>query len=257
MNLRTSQSNQKGFSLVEVMVAATVGTAVILMMTFAMRVGADGFQQATQRIDAVVEARAALSVMADDVSTMVGGGTQEFGWDNTDERFHEVFFLTLKPVSAQDASSAVGDVCYVHYFTAITQDAPVADAAFSRKLYRRFLSSGDILSRLTGGGLPTPNADPNSAEVVAFNVTRFIAQPKARLSDFGPLEDWTPGNGVPEALEVDFQVVDGDTAALMNQEADWNFTTNRSQNLVLEVNENDESNRGRNFQLNLEIGHAN
>lgn len=254
---QTSRSSQKGFSLIEVIVAAGIGTFIILMMAMTMRLGTDGFNEATRRIDALVEARAALGVMADDVSTMVGASEDEFGWKSSDERFHEIWFLTLKPIESQDPDKAVGDVCFVHYFTAVTQDAPVEDAAFSRKLYRRFLSSGDLLQRLTSGTLPSPSADPNRAEAVAFNVTRFVAQPLARTSTSGPLTEWSEGNGLPVSLGIDFQVVDGDTAALLREEEDWNLTTPVARTLIIEDDDEDESNRGRDFQLNLEIGHAN
>ncbi len=254
---RTSRCQPNGFSLIEVMVAAAVGTGIILMMAMTMRVGTDGFNEATRRIDALVEARAALGVMADDVATMVGTSGDEFGWSEGDERFHEIYFLTLKPIDAQDPEKAVGDVCLVHYFTAVTPDAPVDEAAFSRKLYRRFFSSGDLLERISTGRLERPSADPSRAEAVAFNVTRFVAQPLAKGGASTGLIEWSEGNGLPVSLRIDFQVVDGDTAALMRNEEDWSLTTEVARTLVIPDDEEDESNRGRDFQMNLEIGHAN
>lgn len=254
---RTYRHTPRAFSLVEVMVSAAIGTGVVLMMALAIRSGTEGYQQATGRIDALVEARAALSILADDATTMVGVENDEFGWIDSSEFFHEIYFLTLKPASAQDPEEAVGDVCYVHYFTAVTPDAPVAGASVSRKLYRRFLSSAEVLVRLSSGQLPTLNSDPDGAEVIAFNVTRFLAQPLSATSDFGPLSDWEPGNGVPEALSVHFQVVDNDTARLLSTESDWNLDTLIARQVVLEDNEEDESNFGRNFYLDIEIGHDN
>ena len=256
-NKRTSQRVQKGYTLIEVLVAVGIGTGVILMMSTAMMVGTNGFDEATRRIDALVEARAALGIMSDDVSTMVGAGEQEFGWEESDERFHEVWFLTLKPIESQDSDKAVGDVCYVHYFTAVTPDAPVEDSAFSRKLYRRFLSSGDILEELRMGVLPPPEPDINQAELIAFNVTKFVAQPMAQPLEAGPLIEWTEESGLPVLLGIDFQVVDGDTAALLRDEDDWNLTTPVAHELILEADADKETRKGRNFQLNLKIGHAN
>ncbi|MGJ8724949.1 MAG: PulJ/GspJ family protein [Roseibacillus sp.] len=253
----TISKARAGFSLIEVLVAAGVGTAIILMMAMAMRVGTDGFNEATRRIDALVEARAALGVMADDVSTMVGTGEEEFGWSESEERFHEVWFLSVKPIEAQDPEKAVGDVCFVHYFTAVTPDAPVEGAASSRKLYRRLLSSGDVINDIAAGKLPEPDPDPDRAEAIAFNVTRFEAQPLARPVEEGPLIEWVQGGGLPVSLGIDFQVVDGDTAALMRSEEDWNLTSQLAQTLILTEGDDDESNKGRDFQLNLEIGHAN
>ena len=253
----TTQKTYPGFTLIEVIVAALIGTGIILLMAMTLGVGTDGFNEATRRIDALVEARAALGIVADDVSTMVGTGDEEFGWSKDDERFQEIWFLTLKPSEAQDSEKAVGDVCFVHYFTAVTQDAPIDDAAFSRKLYRRFVSSGDILDEVAAGTLPEADADPERAEAVAFNVTRFQAQPLAKPVEEGPLVEWVPGEGLPVSLEIDFQVVDGDTAALMRSEEDWDLTTKIAQTLVVENAETEESRNGRDFHLNLEIGHEN
>ena len=158
----------------------------------------------------------------------------------------------------QDPDKAVGDVCFVHYFTAVTQDAPVDDAAYSRKLYRRLVSSGDIVEDAQERSpLPAAEADPDRAEAVAFNVTKFVAQPLTRPDGDGPMVDWGVGDGLPTSLGIDFQVVDGDTAALMRSEEDWELSSKLAQTLVLGDGDDEESQKGRNFQLNLEIGHAN
>ena len=253
----TTPKTHSGFSLIEVIVAALVGTAIILLMAATMQVGTDGFNEATRRIDALVEARAALGILSDDLSTMVGTETDEFAWTDSDDRFQEIYFLCLKPTEAQDSEKAVGDVCFVHYFTAVTQDAPIDDASYSRKLYRRFVSSGDILEELAAGTLPEAEADPDQAEAIAFNVTKFEVQPLGRPDGGGPLVELEEGEGSPVSLAINFQVVDGDTAAQMSSEEDWDLTTRIAQTLVLEDEETDTSRKGRDFQLNLEIGHEN
>ncbi len=244
-----------GFTLIEILVSSVVGTIVILVMMVAMGVGTDGFNESTRRIDSLVEARAALGVMSDDVSTMIGAGEEEFGWRKVDDRFHEIWFLTLKPATSQDPDKAVGDVCLVHYFTAVTQDVPIEEAAYTRKLYRRFVSSGDLLGRLLDGTLPPVTADPSQAEAIAFNVTKFVAQPLVRTNPFGPLTEWSENNGIPDSVEIDFQVIDGDTANLLRTPEDWNLTTRIAKQLLSEENENQTSRSGRDFTLNLAIGH--
>ena len=250
-----NSSHARGFTLLEVLVSAAIGTGVILMMAMTMRLGSDGFSEATRRIDAIVEARAAMGVLADDVSTIIGNGDEAFGWAENSERFHEVWFLTLKPIEAQDVNAAVGDVCFVHYFTAITLDSPVVDAGISRKLYRRFISSADMLEQLRSGGLLRPEADPDRAEAVAFNVTRFVVQPLTGAERALPLVEWMPGAGLPDSLDVSFQVVDGETARTLRTQQDWELSTTLAQTLVLENEDATESLRGRDFNMNIEIGH--
>lgn len=245
-----------GFTLVEVMVSASLGTAIILVMLTAMVAGTRGFDESTRRIDALVEARAALGILSDDVASMIPLPGDEFGWFRSDDRFQEVWFMTLKPTDAQEADKAVGDVCFVHYFTAVTPDAPFEGAAVSRKLYRQFINSRDLVANLEMRQLPEAEADPENAEVIAFNVTRFVAQPLQRPVRGGSMIEWSPGNGAPQSLRVDFQVIDGDTADLFRGEDDWNLVSNLSRDLVVE-NENGASVRGRDFRMNLKIGHAN
>lgn len=244
------------FTLVEVMVSASLGTAIILVMMIAMVAGTRGFDESTRRIDALVEARAAMGVLSDDVATMISLPGDEFGWSSADDRFQSVWFMTLKPTDAQEADKATGDICFVHYFTAVTPDAPFEGAAFSRKLYRQFISSSDLVPNLVSRTLPEANTDPEEAEVIAFNVTRFVAQPLQGGLEGGPLAEWVPGSGAPQSLRIDFQVVDSDTADLFTSDDDWNLLSKLSRDLVAE-NESGGSARGRDFHMNLKIGHAN
>lgn len=246
----------RGYSLVEIMAAAGVGLVVILTMLSTLLSGTDGFDSATRRIDALVEARAAMRVMADDVSTVISIGNEEFGWKAEDENFHEVWFLTLKPEGAQDVEKTQGDVCFVHYFTAVTQEVPIEGAAFSRKLYRRFLSSEDVLGSLRQESLPAADANPEEAEAIAFNVTRFIARPLVVAEGGGALVEWMRGAGSPESLAIEFQVVDGDTAEMLQTVEDWNLSSALSRNVIAADNEG-ASRRGRDFEMNLKIGQAN
>ncbi|MEM9080101.1 MAG: prepilin-type N-terminal cleavage/methylation domain-containing protein [Verrucomicrobiota bacterium] len=243
-----------GFTLVEVLVAMGVGTTVLLVMMTVMSMGTQGYQEATRRIDAMVEARSALSVLADDVSTLVGTSDDEFGWEEDDERFHQIWFLTIKPEDAQDAENAIGDVCLVHYFTAVTPDAPIEDAVYSRKLYRRFWSSGEVIDRLFSGNLPSMSPNPELAEAIAFNVTRFVAQPLMSSPQNGRMIEWSAGNGTPESLGLNLQVIDSDTAALFREESDWDLTGDLARQLIDDDDER-ESQRGRDFRVNLSIRH--
>jgi hypothetical protein len=63
------------------------------------------------------------------------------------------------------------------------------------------------------------------------------------------------GDGVPDSLRIDFQVVDNDTADLFQGEEDWSLQSKLARNLVLD-GESGASSRGRNFEMNLTIGHA-
>jgi type II secretory pathway pseudopilin PulG len=253
---RPPTSQQTGFTLLEVMVAAGIGTAVLLVMLATMVAGTKGYGAATRRIDALVEARAALGVISDDVATMIPHGREAFGWAAEDERFQEIWFLTRKPEDAQAPEQNQGDVCFVHYYTAVTADSFVAEVPVSRKLYRQFLSSGEIAESLQKAILPEPQADSGKGELIAFNVTKFVVQPLESGEDGSGMREWTSDEGIPDSLRIDFQVVDNDTAELFQNEEDWNLQSKLARKLVLE-GESGASARGRDFEMNLTIGHAN
>ncbi|MDP0489616.1 MAG: prepilin-type N-terminal cleavage/methylation domain-containing protein [Verrucomicrobiota bacterium JB023] len=246
----------RGFTLLEVLVSMVVGLGVILVMMNTLLMGTRGYDASTRRIDALVEARAAMTVLADDVATMLGTSTKQFGFEENDGRFQEIWFATLKPESAQDPEKAVGDICIVQYFTAVTEDAPITDSTVSRKLYRRLWSSGDLTAYLRNGSLPLLTPNPDEAEAIAFNVTRFVVQPMVSMGEGQPMGVWSLGNGTPAALEVSFQVVDDDTAGLFRSEEDWDLTSDLATELILE-DDFTESRRGRDFSMKLKIGHAN
>ena len=86
-----------------------------------MAAGGDGYGMANRRVNANVEARAALTTLTDDVAGVLFD--DNFVMKRGDEAWpsDELSFLSLKPRGAQDSSKASGDLCFVHYYTAVTQ----------------------------------------------------------------------------------------------------------------------------------------
>lgn len=232
----------RGFSLVEVLVSMSLSLFVLLTMLAVTEMSARGYQGATRRIDTMVEARGALRILADDVSTMLGQGDSLFGFDDSREHFHELWFLTLKPVDAQDENKAVGDVCFVHYFTAVTPDSPVVDSVSTRKLYRRFLASEDVLPSLRLGKLPENERAPEEAEIVAFNVMGFRVFPQALGTEAA----------VYERLGVELFVLDNETSVRFRTAADWSYETLLAKELLLELGEQ-ESKLGARFRIEMRL----
>jgi type IV pilus assembly protein PilW len=72
MKMRIAKS-QRGFSLLELMVAATLGLIVILAMTSLFRQGMNATFTVTQRAETQQNMRAAIELMTKDIS-MAGAG---------------------------------------------------------------------------------------------------------------------------------------------------------------------------------------
>jgi prepilin-type N-terminal cleavage/methylation domain-containing protein len=213
----------RGFTLAELMVSMSIGTIILLVVLSVVASGGDGYDTATRRVDANVEARSALTALADDSASLRVDGNLVLEDLNGAWAGSEISFLTLKPRSAQDSSEASGDLCFVHYYTAVTQQLEGNTGPFSRKLYRRLVSSGPVMKTLKDGGdFTSPNKDPKRREdeAIAFNVVQFLVKAMVELED-GTLEEWNRLDNEPDFLDVTLRVTDNKTAALLSAAGDW------------------------------------
>jgi prepilin-type N-terminal cleavage/methylation domain-containing protein len=223
-----------GFTLAELMVSMSIGSFLLLIVLAVVGAGGDGYDAATQRVDANVEARAGLTTLADDIASMLYDENFVVSELNGSWSGSELSFLTLKPRTAQDSSQAAGDLCFVHYYTAVTQQLEGETGPFTRKLYRRLVSSAEVISTLKGGGdYTTPVRDPKRREdeAIAFNVVQFLVKPMVE-QDGGEAEEWQEGDEAPDYIEVTLRVTDSRTAALLPDEADWESGSGLAEGLL-------------------------
>ncbi len=92
--MRTSKS-QRGFTLLELLVASSIGLTVLLMMASLFKVGMDATYTVTQRAETQQNVRAAIELMTKDISLagaglpsgglqlVTGGTTSLFGCNQT------------------------------------------------------------------------------------------------------------------------------------------------------------------------------
>ncbi|NNC87435.1 MAG: prepilin-type N-terminal cleavage/methylation domain-containing protein [Akkermansiaceae bacterium] len=220
----------RGFTLAELMVAMAVGTILLLVVLGVMSSGSEGYAAATGRIDANVEARAALTTFSDDLATIRPSPVNDLSfsirqgegvWPSS-----EAWFFALKPRSAQDAGKASGDLCFVYYYTAVTRELEGEAGPYSRKLYRRLISSADVMEMLRNGDdflAPKPDPERLEDEAVAFNVVQFLAEPWVVNSESGQVEAWTRESGLagPDFVDLTLRLTDDRTAALLSKEENW------------------------------------
>lgn len=241
---RVSASRRPGFTLIEILVSTGVGVILLGVVLSVMQVGGDGYGKTSRRIDTNVEARSALRIFYDDLTAAqfddyFGSGSVSTGrWPT-----NEIWFTALMPRNAQEESKASGDLCFVYYYTAVT--GPLDESGvgpFSRKLYRRFISSEDVMAVLKGektpaeAGLPSPLKEPSPEpeqreqdEAVAFNVLQFLVEP-LEVNDVGKRVAWTrttPTDGQevddekPDLVKITLRVADNETAGQLTKASDW------------------------------------
>lgn len=253
--MRRNRTASAGFTLTELVVAMGMAVILLLVVVSVMAAGGDGYGMANRRVNANVEARAALTTLNDDLAGLwfddnfvvkEGDGPWPSG---------ELSFLALKPRSAQDSGKAAGDLCFVHYYTAVTQQLEEERGPHSRKLYRRLVSSADVMEALREGkDFKTPVADPGRIEdePVAFNVVQFGVQVKVSQAG-GTAKDWTNGDGRPDYLEVVLRVTDNETAGLLTSADDWESGGVLAGRLLGEGAGSDEGRRLRSFSVTIPV----
>lgn len=245
-----------GFTLLEVIVSTGIGVVVLGIVLTVLQVGGDGYGQAVRRIDANVEARAALRTLADDLAVSryddnFGVRTPEGQWPS-----NEVWFLALQPRAAQEPSKASGDLCFVYYYTEVTQPLEGDRGPFTRKLYRRLVSSAEVMERLKQDedfDMPSPDPRAVEDEAVAFNVVQFLAEPLIRTAG-GEDQAWKKGEQAPDLVRITLRVTDNETAALMKDRGDWEGGSELVDRL-LGSGEGESGKRLRTFQMTVPFEH--
>lgn len=162
----------RGFSLVEVMVSMAVGMGVLLLAVAAMRSAGDGYGRTTGGVGAEREARAALSLLVEDLSKAVDG---EDTWlvEKGSEAWRKdrLGFLCLQPAGAQGDDERIGDLCAVLYYV---KDLEMGGDTV-RCLMRGFRGSSETFGAMREGTIDRLfNADPGD-EPISFGVLAFEA----------------------------------------------------------------------------------
>lgn len=243
--------SRRGFTLTEVVVASALGVVLLGVILSVMGTGSDGYARTTARVDANVEARAALRTLADDVASFRFDESFGIRDASTTRALNEIWFSTRMPRSAQDLNRAAGDLCFVFYYTAVTQPLEGQRGPFSRKLYRRLVSSSEVMAALKRGedlDGPTPSPTALADEAIAFNVVQFLAVPLLRNEE-GREVPWRDDDPAPTHLRITLRVTDDETAGILSEQDDWLGTTALAKELLGSGEQ--ESGRIRTFRMTI------
>lgn len=208
----------RGFTLVELLSAMTIGTMILLAAASLLGSSGDGYERVGGSVAAEREARALITQLSADFATarFHKDGIIEFSAKSwPDDRLG---FLGLQPAEAQPEDGLLGDLCAVSYYI---KDLPIGGKTV-RCLMRGFRDSADTFAALQNGSLAslfTPQEKID--EPVAFGVVSFQARPKSRDAA-GTWIDWIKNdNKGPEAFDVRLVIARRDLAGRLKQAADW------------------------------------
>jgi prepilin-type N-terminal cleavage/methylation domain-containing protein len=190
----TSAGSSRAFTLLEVLVASAIMGIVMFVLVSTANTSLQLWRGTSEKMAVDREGRSGLSIVAWDLNNIVvppwplpkvvpdtnlaSFTPQERALFNSYTNFLpriqtnnggsdlRLAFLTLKPTDYQtDPATDLGDVCYVEY------------RFFNNALWRAFRGSGDTFDSLSRSNrfpvIPTPQANPESWEIVATNLYQF------------------------------------------------------------------------------------
>ncbi len=256
------------FSLVEVLVTMVVASILIAALMQSFVTASDSWSSQSKHATAQREARAALRLLADDLSSAValpsGGPFEtdppfvqtvptrflaEFGKDHADSC--RMAFLRMARRSLHGPEAGRGDLRLVLYGVVMTDDGGatgIDSDARSQKLVRCEFSPEEtfqrlLLHRLRGRPLvneidwrllerpnePREDANAPTLAVLVHDLIKFDLKVLERLLD-APANSW-PEERMPNWVEISLRVTNRQTGRWLRTLADWRGQGERARQL--------------------------
>lgn len=209
----------RGFTLIELMVAMSIGAIVLLVAATMLGRGGTEYERVGGNIGSEREARALVTQLIEDLRAA------RFHPDSVFERSRAAWpldrlgLLTLQPADAQSEAGRIGDLCAVHYYV---KDLSINGKAV-RCLMRGFRDSGETFDTIARGNTASLFTPDERDEPIVFGIVAFEARPKTRDPQSGAWIDWQPGATAtaPEALELRMAVARRELAGKLTDSGAW------------------------------------
>jgi prepilin-type N-terminal cleavage/methylation domain-containing protein len=210
--------DQRGFSLVELMVTMTIGSILLFIAATMLSRAGDSYDHGSGSVAAEREARAVLTQMAGDLSKAEWQKDTKLESEGEGWKQAKMGFFSLQPDDAQTSDGRSGDLCVVNYYL---KDIKVGNATV-RCLMRGFRESATVFPALQAGDVSSLFDEEETDEPVAFGVLSFEAEPLIRGND-GKWEKWTenPSDG-PEAIRLRLVIARRELLGKLTTASDWN-----------------------------------
>jgi type II secretion system protein J len=181
------RKNTAGFTLVEMLLAATVGALVVAAAFSSISVVLKGYRQSKDRVDLYEPARAALTRMSREISSAFlsphAGRTQFYGIDQEIEGIpvDQLIFVAVvnEPAYADQTES---DLCEMHYYIDVDPETP------ERWLQVRYD--------------PTPDDDPSSGGTSYLLGPHIVAMSISYFDGEYWLPEWNSQEELPMAVNI-------------------------------------------------------
>lgn len=206
-----------GFTLVELMIAMTIGTVVLLTAAAMLGRGGDEYARIGGNVGSEREARAIVTQLGEDLRCATFHADSVFEKSGAAWPLDRLGVFVLQPADAQSTQGHLGDLCAVQYYL---RDLMINGKAV-RCLMRGFRESKDTFAAIGRGEAPRLFTPAERDEPVAFGVLAFEARPKSRDAS-GAWLDWVKSSTIPpEAVELKLVIARRETAAKLTTSAAW------------------------------------
>lgn len=215
--MTAARQSQPGFTLIEVLLAMTIGMMIILLAISLLGRGSDDYERIGGGVGAEREARAVLTQLTSDLQAACFHPDGLFEKSTAAWASDRLGFLSMQSADAQSAAGQIGDLCLVHYYL---KDLLI-NGKTVRCLMRGFHDSKETFAALRDGGLAGLYAPTERDEPVAFGVLAFSARPKSRSAG-GVWQDWVKSATVPpDAAELQLVIVRRELVGRLTTSAAW------------------------------------
>ncbi|MBN8457089.1 MAG: prepilin-type N-terminal cleavage/methylation domain-containing protein [Verrucomicrobia bacterium] len=206
-----------GFSLVELLVAMSIGTVVLLTAAAMLGRGGDDYARIGGNVGAEREARALITQITEDLRAATFHPDSVFEKSGAAWPVDRLGVFVLQPGDSQSTQGHLGDLCAVQYYL---RDLTINGKAV-RCLMRGFRESKDTFAAVGRGEAAGLFAPAERDEPVAFGVLAFEARPKSRDTS-GAWLDWVKNTTVPpEAVEIRLVIARRETTAKLKSSSEW------------------------------------
>lgn len=231
-------SADRSFTLIELMVAASITTLLLLGMTGIFDQSMKAWRLSSRRGDAEREVRAVLTMIQKDFSGLIvqsnlpvirvtnssDGGLIGPSLSPAYGPSVAVFFLTTSAAGTPSGATS-GDLAGVGYYLAWTTNYRPAG---SYDLYRYYLSGTNLLRAMsnyltTSNGLFPVSLSPSGDELVGANVVNFRAEFKTLPLLFGPVtsQDGPRITSRPGYVQLELTAYGSEAARSLATSNDW------------------------------------
>jgi len=211
------RQSRHGFTLVEVLLAMTLGMMILMLALFLLGRGRDDSARIGDGLGAEREARAVLTQLTADLHSA------RFHQDGLLEQGHAAWpgdrlgFLSLQAPDAQTPGGRIGDLCAIHYYL---KDLLI-DGQTVRCLMRGFRDSKETFTALRRNQLRALFSGTERDEPVAFGILSFEARPQARDAS-GHWQPWDGATTKPlAALAVRLVIARREIVGKLTDAAAW------------------------------------